>query len=510
LTGAPAAVLTIVLPLAGAPLLLLARGRQAAAIVCAVMGGVAATVALTIAGVWRTGPVRYALGGWGAPLGIELNVDGLAAVLLGTTALILLAVALYATPTGGWAAAGASRGRTPPFWTLLLFLWASLNALFLSSDLFNLYVALELLGLAAVALVALGGTSEALSAAMRYLLVSWLGSMAYLLGVAFLYAEYGVLELSALGAVVTPGPGTWTALVAITLGLALKTALFPFHGWLPAAHGSAPTPVSALLSSLVVTASFYVLLRLWVAVFGAALAVPLVQFVGLLGALAVVWGALLALRQERLKLIVAFSTVSQLGYLFVVFPVALGATRTGPLGAGFLREASYALGADAAALTAWNGGVIHAVSHAVAKAAMFLAAGGIIHALGHDRVADFRGLAERAPATVLAFGVAGLSLIGLPPTGGFLAKWWMISAALERGQWGWALVMLAGSLLTAGYVFRVLGAALQSAPEDAPPLRPVPRTMQVAAMGLAIFAVVLGHWSTGPLRLLSLSEGFPW
>lgn len=508
MTPGAAAILGVAVPMAGAPLLYVLRGRALAPWVAATaIVGTLAAAGRVVADVWTIGAHRYALGAWPAPLGIELNVDGLAALMLATTAVIMGAVCLYTAPLRR-----RDAGPSPAdggFWALLLFLWAALNGLFLSNDLFNLYVTLELMGLAAVAMVALDGRAEALAAGMRYLLVSWLGSMAYLIGVAFLYAEHGSLALDVVGASLGTGPGAWTALVAITLGLSLKTALFPFHGWLPAAHANAPTPVSALLSSLVVKASFYVLLRLWVSVFPAVLVVPLVQLVGAFGALAIVWGALLAIRQERLKLIVAFSTVSQLGYLFVLFPVALG-------GAGdpdSFPPGPYARGGDATAVLAWDGGVYFAVSHAVAKAAMFLAAGSVLQVLGHDRVSGFSGLAERSPTTVLAFALAGLSLVGLPPTGGFLAKWWLVAAAIERGQWGWAAVMLSGSLLTAAYVFRVLGAALRRGGEDgreAASGPDVPWSMAVASLALALVAVLLGHWGAGPLRLLEASRGFPW
>ncbi|HMO65335.1 MAG TPA: proton-conducting transporter membrane subunit, partial [Verrucomicrobiota bacterium] len=226
----------------------------------------------------RHGELVHEAGGWAAPLGIALRADGLAAVMLLMVTAVGLTVSVYATGYFGAQPSSSSsslfsippRFREPAgfgdedededeveherggFWTLWLFLWAALNALFLSRDLFNLYVTLELLGLAAVALVALAGAPVAVGAAMRYLLVSLLGSLAFLLGVALVYAAHGTLDLPQLGQRLAPGPGAATALGLMTAGLLMKTALCPLHFWLRPAHANAPAPVSALLSALVV------------------------------------------------------------------------------------------------------------------------------------------------------------------------------------------------------------------------------------------------------------------
>jgi multicomponent Na+:H+ antiporter subunit D len=485
--AAPAVVL---LPLAAAPLLYVVGRRAARATLLLVSAGVIAAVAVLVAELLAHGSYRYALGDWGAPVGIDLRVDGLAALMLALTAVVFAATAAYADSHYGAPAIDSVHmpSEASAFWPLLMFLWASVNALVLADDIFNIYVALELLGLAAVMLVTLDGGATALAAGTRYLFVSLLGSAAYLAGVALLYTTHGALSFDALHGAVQANPVTVIAFVSMIMGLSLKTALFPFHGWLPAAHASAPTPVSALLSALVVKASFVVLLRLWVVVFPPLLTPTAGVALGLLGACAIVWGSLLALRQPRLKMIVAFSTVSQLGYLFVLLPVAYGA----------------------ASATAWQGGVLHVVAHALAKAALFLSVGAVIHAVGSDRVADMHGLAARAPLIVLGLGLAGLSLVGLPPSAGFVSKWLIVQAALERGQWGWAVVMIAGSLLTAVYVFRVLGIAFARPAGDAPPTRPAPRPLALVPLLLALVAVALGQWSAGALALLDRSDGFPW
>lgn len=531
---AAAAIGLVMLPLAAAPVPFLCAGRGARTLTGLVLLGQGAALLACWLTILGAGPGRVRLGGHAAPLGIELRVDGLATILLALTWLAMAAVWLHAARLGG---DGRSREtnenpdrtrRDAPFWSLVLFLWASLDLLYLSNDLFNLYVGLELLGLSAVALVCLAGGREALEAGFRYLLVSISGSLFYLLGVGLLYGEHGSLALDRVGASlraaaeavggsgVQASSSASAALALMTFGLALKTALFPFHGWLPRAHGSAPTAVSALLSAIVVKASFYVLLRLWTEVFPGAIDVLLVQLIGVLGAIAIVWGALLAIQQQRLKLMIAFSTISQLGYLFVLFPVALDATPLHELASAPTRLAEVVpLERSEIARIAWQGGVLFLVAHAAAKAALFLCAGNLIELLGHDRIEELTGVARRAPGTALALGLAGISLIGLPPSGGFSAKWLLVTAAIERSLWSWALVMVAGSVLTSIYVFRLIGMLLRvEAPDDGAGSgseeRRLPRSMTLAALGLAGVALASGLWPAPIFELLESSRGFPW
>jgi formate hydrogenlyase subunit 3/multisubunit Na+/H+ antiporter MnhD subunit len=429
----------VALPLTGAlATLLLPRWTTAAAIGT----GLATTVAagLLLFDVATQGTLHYQIGGWSAGLGIALRADGLSALLLMMTALVALAASVYAS-----AYFNTASGRAR-FWPLWLLLWTALNALLLSGDLFNLYVTLELLGLSAVALASLGGKRAAVAAALRYLLVGLLGSMLFLAGVSLLYAGYGTLDLAALARVVAPGPVAWTALALMTAGLLLKTALFPLHFWLPPAHASAPAPVSAVLSALVVKAAFYLVVRLWLDVFATVVTPAAANLLGLLGAGAVLWGSWRALQAERLKLLAAWSTVAQLGYLFLFFPLLLA------LPPGPARE------------LAAGGLVMLALTHGFAKAGLFLAIGIIQQRCGHDTIRDLDGTAQRLPATTFAIALAGVALIGLPPSGAFLGKWQLLAGAVATGQWVWLVVTAIGSLLAAAYIFRVLGHAFGHRP----------------------------------------------
>jgi len=468
----PWGVIIVLLPLSGAlacflwPRRSVPLGLFVALAVVTCVAGLARLVA-------EQGAQRYAVGGWGAPLGIDLYADGLSLLMLMVTAALGLGISVYAT--------GYFEGkRSAVFWPLWLFLWAALNALFLSADIFNLYVTLELLGLAAVALVALAGGAEAVISAMRYLLVSLLGSLFYLLGVALFYHSYGSVDIAILAERVEPSPAVWAAMGLMSAGLLLKTALFPLHFWLPPAHASAPAPVSALLSALVVKASFYILLRLWLEVFPPASA-ALGQLLGVLGAAAVLWGGLQALRQTRLKMLIAYSTVTQLGYLFLAFPLASS--------------------------IAWKGALYTVASHALAKAAMFMAAGNILRFGGHDRIADLDRVAQRLPLTLTAFALAGVSSMGLPPSGGCIAKWLLLEAAMRAGQWWGAIILILGGLLAAAYVFKVIGPAFTQA-EVTHEARAVPAVMEWTALALALAAILLGLFAPWPLAVMEIGLPF--
>ena len=475
-TNVPWAAVLILLPLAGGIICFLwPRSARVTGLL------VAFAIVLSVAGLgWQLlqhGVFRHSIGGWGAPLGIELYADGLSLLMLAATALVGFAVSVYAV---GY----FEREQSARFWPLWLLLLAALNALFLSADIFNLYVTLEMMGLAAVALTALTGGRDALGGAMRYLLATLSGSLLYLLGVALLYHGFGTVDIALLAERVEAAPAVWAALGLICAGLLLKTALFPMHFWLPPAHASAPAPVSAVLSALVVKASFYILLRLWLSIFAPLGAEFVSVLLGLLGSAAVLWGSLQALRQTRLKLLVAYSTVAQIGYLFVAFPLAA-----------------------VAGVTAWSAVAYLALSHALAKAAMFMAAGNLLRFGGHDRIADLDRVAQRLPLTAGAFALAGVSIMGLPPSGGFIGKWLLLEAALAQGRWDLAAVLILGSLLAAAYVFKVLGHCFTTADETHAP-GDVPGSMEWAALLLAMAAILLGFLAVPVLALLGIGDVF--
>jgi formate hydrogenlyase subunit 3/multisubunit Na+/H+ antiporter MnhD subunit len=243
--------------------------------------------------------------------------------------------------------------------------------------------------------------------------------------------------------------------------------------------------VSAVLSALVVKASFYLFLRLWFQVFPAITPAVLAQGVGALGSAAILWGSLLALRQSRLKMVVAYSTVAQIGYLFLLFPLATGA----------------AASAAPAAIA------FHAVSHACAKAAMFLAAGALMLAYGTDDIRALRGAAVQASMPALAFTVGAMVLIGLPPGGNFAAKWLLVSASFDTGQWWWIPVIAAGTLLASAYLFRVLTIFMESS-GSAAPAAAARLSLAAPALVLAVAALLLALAAPALTGLLERAPAF--
>ena len=445
-----------------------------------------------------SGPISCHLGGWQPPLGISLRLDGPSLLMLLMTGITGLGITLYAR--GYFSHRMDDPVRTNRhkrqqryFWPLWMLLLAGLNGLFLSNDIFNIYVTLEVVGISAAALAALSGKPASQLASFRYLLVSLLGSLTYLLGVVFLYRDCGVLDLDLIQNVAGDGARVRTALALLSVGLLLKTALVPLHFWLPPAHANALAPISVILSALVVKGSFYLVFRFWFEIFAPLVTSQALNFLGTLGAIAILWGAIQAIRQQRLKLMVAYSTVSQLGYLFIAFPLAMVANSQ----------------------QLWSIVIFMVLAHACAKSAMFMAAGSVFLHLGHDRIKELSGVRAKLPMTVFAYGIAGVSLMGLPPSGGFIAKWMPLSSSLASSQWWWALVVMAGSLLAMVYVFRVMS-RLFVIPEEftLKTTGPVSPLMEWPPLILALISLFLGLLAPWPLLILAegsshLAQIFP-
>ncbi|MGO4388651.1 complex I subunit 5 family protein [Microvirga sp. 2YAF29] len=488
-------VLAVILPVCAVLAMFTFRPRFAASIALAALSvGLATAVAIVLALARSGAALTYVVGSWQPPLGIALRADGLAATMLAMTALVITAVGLFAKAQQRLDPADPD-GRSPvTFWALLLALLSALNAVFVGEDLFSLYVALELLTFAAVPLVCLDGRAETIAAALRYLMFALLGSLLYLLGVVLLYGQFGTLDLFALSRMTEGGPAVSAALALMITGLLAKAALFPLHLWLPPAHAGAPAPASAVLSALVIKAPIFLILRLVLDVAPPGVAILTGQFLAVLGAASILFCSVMAIRQARLKLMIAYSTVAQIGYLFIVFPLAAGS------------EALPAWGT-----IAWTGGTLQLVSHALAKAAMFLAAGVVAEIFGHDRISDLSGFGRVLPVSAVAFGLASLSLMGIPPSGGFVAKCLLLTAAVTTGHPWLAATILAGGLLAGAYVFRVIGRALAKPKAPLATRKAIPRRAEFVALFLAISAVLLGFVPLQPFGFLQIGRaGFVW
>ncbi len=415
-------------------------------------------------------PIYQWVGGWPAPLGIGFKLDGVSGFFLMMSGVVSFAIGLYSFSffkksykrQGGF------------FWFFFFFLWTGLNAFFLSEDLFNLYVALEVLSLTAVVLVALPGYRKAIKASVNYLLLSLFASMFYLFGVAMLYTNYGTLSMSLLAQRLAGTEEFVFALFPLLLALSIKSALFPFHFWLPPAHSSTVAPASALLSGLVVKPSAYLILRLWLDVFPNNLSLEYLSWVlGGLGALAVVLGSLYAIRQKTIKMLLAYSTVAQMGYLFLMVPIYYQAQS--------LEIKTVVL----------QGFALQALSHALAKASMFLSSGNAIYVAGRDEISYMPGFAHSHPFTFFALFFSGATLIGLPLSGGFVAKFLLLKASIQTGFLFQGFIFLLGSLLAAMYIYPIWKESFSSKPEKLYD-HPIPRPMELSAFMLGFIAFSIG------------------
>ena len=398
------------------------------------LAAVAAAVAhlglsLSVLGtVLTSGRTSYAVGGYAPPFGIELVADGVSAVLVVLVSAVTLATVVYARSVGP---------RSNTFYSELLVLTAGISGVVVTGDLFNLYVFLEITGLATYALVATGRSPAAALAGLKYLLVGTIGASLYLLGVGYLYISTGTLNMADLAGLLPEvgydSPVLLTGFGLLVVGLGVKTALFPLHTWQPDAYAESPASVTAYISALVSTAAAYALFRVVYTVFTPAFdaAVPTaLDVLVVLASVSVVVGSVLAVLQSDLKRMLAYSSVAQFGLVIAGFAV--------------VNE------------TATLGGLVHLVGHGLMKAGLFVAVGALATVAGGRTVDDLAGMADRAPVVSAAFAALAFALVGVPPAVGFAGKWHIVLGAVEAGRWLVAGVAVVSTLLTLAYFARVV------------------------------------------------------
>jgi multicomponent Na+:H+ antiporter subunit D len=399
------------------------------------LGASALAVFYSASGLLHTvehGYVSYHLSGWIPPIGIEYILDPLSAficlVITSVTTIVLIhsrRIVRFETPD-----------KEMPFYSLAMLLLMGLTGMVMTGDFFNLYVFLEISALAGYALVAIGD-KRAPMAAFKYLTLGTAGAAFYLLGVAFIFISTGTLNMADNAAVIHHVDHTIPVMIGlslIVLGTGLKMALFPMHAWMPDAYSYASSSATALIAPIGTKVSAYVLLRIMFDVFDpsySAQQLPLAQIVGYLGAIGVIWGSILAISQKELKTMLAYSSVAQVGY------IGIGIGLASPLG--------------------FIGAVLHILNHACMKACLFLISGNLRFRLGHSWIPRFEdSLRITMPWTAVAFVVAAISMIGLPPTAGFFSKWYLALGSIEQGSWIFLVVLLVSSLLNAVYFFRIM------------------------------------------------------
>ncbi len=436
------------------------------------MAAVAVMAALSVAGLWgvyASGEIRYSLGGWEAPIGIEWVADKIAAIMIATICFVAGVSLVY----GGVIEDRAMRGRAIPYYTMILLLIAGLAGAVYAADLFNIFVFLEVVALAGYALVGARG-GRALMSAFRYLVMGALATTFYLLGLVYFYAATGALNIADLGGRV-PGllgsKAVLGGLIFIFIGLAIKMALVPLHAWLPDAYADAPDAVSPLLAGLVTKIALLVWLRIqyWaVAAESGDPAAHVFAVVSGLGIAASVGGAFLAMSQRELKRIFAYAGVSHVGLVLI--------------------------GAGQANQTGLAGGLFYLANDAVMQCGLFVLAGVVAFRYQARSLDDVGRARIRNPWVLGAFVVVSLGMVGLPPTGGFFGKWYILLGALEAGNYLAVAAIVLTTLLTLAYLLRILerlfrngGAARGSGSRSMPfALRLSLAAPPVAVIGLGI------------------------
>jgi multicomponent Na+:H+ antiporter subunit D len=408
----------------------------------------------------------YWMGGWvprlGIPLGINLVLDGVSVFMLVTITLISFLVTVYSIKYMDRYTAKAR------FYSLFLLMVAGMCGVALTGDLFNLYVFLEIASIASYALVAFGCQHEELEASFKYLILGSVASTLVLFGIAVTYAMTGSLNMAQVSTVIGGDlkPLHLFAVALFISGFGLKAALVPFHAWLPDAHPSAPAPISAMLSGVLIkTIGVYAMARVMFNVLGLT---PLTSYILMvLGTVSMVVGVLLAMGQDDIKRFLAYSSISQVGY--VVLAIGIG-TRF----------------AIAAAL-------FHLINHAVFKSLLFLNAGAVEYATGTRDLDKMGALREKMPVTGVTSLIGSMSISGVPPFSGFWSKLFIIVAAVQAGRYGFAAWAAGVSVLTLAAFMRWQRRAFYGEPKEAyATAKEVPGAMQVSMLSLAVLCTVMG------------------
>ncbi len=463
--------LLVVIPLMAAPCCILLRRPGLVWAFCTAVALTTLTIAWTLLHrVLAEGPVSYAMGGWAAPIGIEYRIDIVSAYV----ALIVAGIAAVTLPYA-WRSVEREipRRNITLFYTLLMLCLSGLLGMSVTGDAFNLFVFLEISSLSMYSLIALGQDRRALTAAFQYLVMGTIGGTFILIGVGFLYFITGTLNMADLASLLPDVPQTrtlHTAFAFIIVGIGLKLAVFPLHLWLPNAYAYAPSTATVFIAATATKVAVYALLRFIFSIFGPAMAygdLPLGEILLVLAVIGILIASTVAIFQQNIKRMLAYSSIAQIGY------IVMGISLASSLG-----------------LTA---SILHLFNHALMKGALFMAMGCFFYRLGSVQLDDLSGVARKMPWTFAAFVLAGLSLIGVPLTVGFISKWYLITAVLEKDGWLLAVLVLVGSLLAVIYIWRVVETAwfgtLSARAADA---REAPLPMLAATWTLVIANLYFG------------------
>ncbi len=426
-------------------------------------------------------PIHYYLGGWKPPWGIAYFIDHLSAYMAIIVAAVALLVAIYSKRS---IEREIHEHKIPQLYTLFLLNVTGLLGITVTGDLFNLYVLLEVASFSAYALIAIG-EEGALIASFRYVVMGTIGACLYLLGVGIVYSMTGSLNMVDVSGILPHLYHSKTIALAFTfflIGIAIKMALYPLHAWLPDAYTRAPSAISALMAPTMTKVGCYVLIRIMFFVFEPRFSIeyiPVTAILGWMAVIALIVGSIYAIAQDDLKRMLAYSTVAQIGY--IVLGIAL-ANKTGLIGS-----------------------LLHILAEAFTKGCLFLVAGAIMYKLGMRTIGGFKNLFWKMPFTMIAFVIAALSMIGIPPTCGFFSKLYLLLGAVEDKAWIFVAALLISVVLNIVYFFNVIRRAFfePSASADARDggvrkgiaIEEAPLSMLIPIWVMAIGIVLLGIFS---------------
>jgi len=467
-------VLQIVVPLLAAPLCVLVRERAlvlscALAVCWSAFAGSLVLLAQTL----KHRVITYEMGNWPAPYGIEYRLDSLNTLVLVFVTAMAALVLTYAPAS---VKHEIPRNRHYLFYATYLLCLTGLSGIAITGDLFNLFVFLEISSLSSYALISLGQHRRALLAAFQYLIMGTIGATFLLIGIGLIYQLTGSLNMSDIAAHLQTYSGPRTVVVAfafVSVGLSIKMALFPLHRWLPNAYAYAPSVVSCFIAATSTKVSVYVLLRMVFTIFKPGFAFRTLQLdsgLMILSLLGIMATSFAAIYQDNLKRMLAYSSVSQIGY------IVLGISLASPHG-----------------LTA---AIVHMFNHALIKGGLFMCLGCFALRVGMPTLDKLQGISHRMPYTALAWSLGGLALIGVPLTAGFVGKWYLLLATFESNYWWVAIFILASSLLSLWYVWRVVEAIyFGEPPANSEEIKEAPWSMLIPLFVVILATFVFGIWT---------------
>ena len=435
-------ILQVIVPLMAAPACLILRRPQLVWMFTLLASAIAFIISiLLLQQVMQTGTISYELGGWSPPWGIEYRIDKLnafiALIISGVSTVVLVAAQTSIEKE-------IPQEKHTLFYILYLLSLTGMLGIVTTGDAFNVFVFLEISSLSAYSLIALGRDRRALWASFQYLIMGTIGATFILIGIGLMYQMTGTLNMADLATRLPEVAETrtvTTAYVFFIVGVCLKLALFPLHLWLPNAYAHAPSIVTAFFAATSTKVAAYLLIRFTFSIFGVSFSfttLPVEMVFLTLGLLGIFVASTVAIYQDNIKHVFAYSSVAQIGYMIVGFSMSTNAGLSAML--------------------------LHVFNHALMKGALFLALGAVMLRVGSTQLKDFQGLGRQMPLTMAAIVVGGLSLIGVPLTVGFVSKWYLVVAALEKGWWPVAGLVLLASLLAVVYVWRIVETAYFKAP----------------------------------------------